>query len=38
MSYEKMVLLVGVLVMGATVAVSWARFESAAQNGWKWRA
>jgi MFS family permease len=38
MSYEKMVLLVGMLVMGATVAVSWARFERAAQNGWKWRA
>jgi MFS family permease len=38
MSYEKMVLLVGVLVMAATVSVTWARFENAVQNGWKWRA
>jgi MFS family permease len=38
MSYEKMVLLVGVLVMGATFSVFWARLESASQNGWKWRA
>lgn len=38
MSYDKMVLLVGVLVMGAAVSVTWARFENAVQNGWKWRA
>jgi MFS family permease len=37
-SYEKMVLLVGVLAMGATVSVTWARVENASQNGWKWRA
>jgi MFS family permease len=38
MSYEKMVLLVGALVMTATISVSWARFEDAMQNGWKWQA
>ena len=37
-TYENMVLLVGVLVMGSTISVSWARLETVVRSGWKWRA
>ncbi|MCJ1380158.1 hypothetical protein MMC17_003261 [Xylographa soralifera] len=37
-SFEKTILMVGVLLVGATVAVSWARAENGVQTGWKWRA
>ncbi|KAE8445051.1 hypothetical protein EG329_013765 [Mollisiaceae sp. DMI_Dod_QoI] len=36
-SFEKAIVLVGVLLMSATAFVLWARIESALQNGWKWR-
>ncbi|KAF8850704.1 MFS general substrate transporter [Acephala macrosclerotiorum] len=36
-SFEKAIVLVGVLLMSATVFVIWARVENALQNGWKWR-
>jgi hypothetical protein len=35
MGYEGIVLLVGTLVMGATIFVSWARLQSATQSGCK---
>lgn len=37
-SFEKTIVLVGVLLVGATFAVAWARAESGVQTGWKWRA
>jgi hypothetical protein len=37
-SFEKTTVLVGVLLVGATVAAGWARMESALTTGWKARA
>ena len=37
-SFEKTIVLVGVLLAGATFCVAWARTENLVQTGWKWRA
>lgn len=37
-SFEKTILMVGVLLLGATIAVTWARVEDSVRTGWKWRA
>lgn len=37
-NFEKTILMVGVLLVGATVAVTWARVEDSVRTGWKWRA
>ncbi|KUJ12623.1 putative MFS monocarboxylate transporter [Mollisia scopiformis] len=36
-SFEKTIVLVGVLLLSATIFVLWARIENALKNGWKWR-
>ncbi|MCJ1478240.1 hypothetical protein MMC13_006917 [Lambiella insularis] len=37
-SFEKTILMVGLLLVGATLSVTWARVENAVQGGWKWKA
>ncbi|KAI9731624.1 MAG: hypothetical protein M1818_007754 [Claussenomyces sp. TS43310] len=37
-SFERTILMVGVFLVGATLAVTWARVENGLQAGWKWRA
>lgn len=38
MSFEKTIIMAGMLLVGATVAVTWARLENGLQAGWKWKA